>query len=87
MNDPQQIIRNFFARHHAVPATDAGPDFGAANDDALLGWARGGDVKALEECSRRLRQLLVSGAHSDAEYCRVGKFSVTLARAGYRASK
>ena len=35
---PQQTARGFFRRHHAVPATDRGPDWAKATDEALLGW-------------------------------------------------
>jgi hypothetical protein len=31
-------IADFFRRHHAVPATDAGPDWSQATDKALLAW-------------------------------------------------
>jgi hypothetical protein len=34
-------VKAFFAKYHAVPATDAGPDWANASDEALLGWAAG----------------------------------------------
>lgn len=41
MSTSHDGIRDFFNRHHAVPATDSGPDFASATDDALLGWLNG----------------------------------------------
>jgi hypothetical protein len=41
MSTPSDGIRDFFARYHAVPATDSGPDFPSASDDALLAWLNG----------------------------------------------
>lgn len=38
-------VKSFFAKYHAVPANDAGPQFDKASDAALLGWAEG-DCKA-----------------------------------------
>lgn len=40
MTEPDPI-RDFFRRYHAVPATDAGPDWPTATVDALLGWFNG----------------------------------------------
>jgi hypothetical protein len=34
-------IRGFFRKYNAVPATDAGPDWTGASDEALAGWAVG----------------------------------------------
>jgi hypothetical protein len=33
-----ETIADFFRRHHAVPATDAGPDWSQATNKALLAW-------------------------------------------------
>ena len=34
-------VKGLFAKYNAVPATNAGPDWKHATDEALLGWAEG----------------------------------------------
>jgi hypothetical protein len=41
-------IRSFLTKYHAVPATEAGPDWGMASDEALIGWAKA-DCRAWDE--------------------------------------
>jgi hypothetical protein len=74
----QAVTRGFFRKHHAIPATGAGPDFANATDDALRAWARGGDEGAIRECRRRMERLMAEGGDA----YRIGGLCATLAMLG-----
>jgi hypothetical protein len=48
MSTPNEIVRSFFRRHHAVPAADAGPTWSQANETVLLDLYA--SVAAIVEC-------------------------------------
>lgn len=48
---------DFLRKYHAVPTTAAGINWKAAETDALIGWARGGQQEAQAECLRRYREI------------------------------
>lgn len=41
-------VQSFFKKYHAIPATNAGPQWDKATTEALIGWADG-DCKVWDE--------------------------------------